>query len=61
MKNRRIGDDAVYVRNHFTCDILAEKGSAILNSFKWGPSKFIHRTRAYPSGRPTEEQNACNE
>ena len=45
-------------RNHFTCDILAENGSAHIESLcKWGPSKFIHRKRAYPSGRPTEEQN----
>jgi predicted dehydrogenase len=43
-------------RNHFTCDILGEKGSAHIESLcKWGPSKFIHRQRVLPSGRPPEE------
>ena len=43
-------------RNHFTCDIFAEKGSAHIESLcKWGPSTFIHRTRVLPSGRPSEE------
>jgi scyllo-inositol 2-dehydrogenase (NADP+) len=43
-------------RNHFTCDILAEKGSAhILSLCKWGPSTFIYRQRVLPSGRPLEE------
>ena len=43
-------------RNHFTCDILAEKGSAHIESLcKWGPSTFTHRRRVYPSGRPQEE------
>lgn len=43
-------------RNHFTCDLYAEKGSAHIDSLcKWGPSKFIHRTRVLPSGRPPEE------
>lgn len=43
-------------RNHFTCDILAEKGSAHIESLcKWGPSTFIHRQRVLPSGRPIEE------
>ncbi len=43
-------------RNHFTCDILAEKGSAHIASLcKWGPSTFIHRQRVLPSGRPIEE------
>lgn len=43
-------------RNHFTCDILAEKGSAHITSLcKWGPSTFIHRKRQLPSGRPDEE------
>ncbi len=42
-------------RNHFTCDILAEKGSAHIESLcKWGPATFTHRTRVLPSGRPTE-------
>jgi scyllo-inositol 2-dehydrogenase (NADP+) len=43
-------------RNHFTCDILAEKGSAHIASLcKWGPTSFVHRTRVMPSGRPPEE------
>src|SRR3990167_1880699 len=43
-------------RNHFTCDIFAENGSAHIDSLcKWGPSRFIHRQRLLPSGRPPEE------
>jgi predicted dehydrogenase len=43
-------------RNYFTCDILAEKGTAHIQSLcKWGPSTFTHRTRVLPSGRPPEE------
>jgi scyllo-inositol 2-dehydrogenase (NADP+) len=43
-------------RNHFTCDILAERGSAHIQSLcKWGPSLFTRRTRVYPSGRPPED------
>jgi predicted dehydrogenase len=43
-------------RNHFTCDILAEKGTAHISSLcKWGPSTFTHRIRILPSGRPPEE------
>ena len=43
-------------RNHFTCDVLAEKGSAHISSLcKWGPSTFIHRKRILPSGRPVED------
>jgi len=43
-------------RNHFTCDIFAENGSAHIESLcKWGPSTFTHRTRLLPSGRPPEE------
>ena len=43
-------------RNHFTCDILAEKGTAHIESLcKWGPSTFTLRTRVLPSGRPPEE------
>lgn len=42
-------------RNHFTCDVLAERGTAHIESLcKWGPSTFTHRTRVLPSGRPTE-------
>lgn len=44
-------------RNHFTCDILAEKGSAHISSLcKWGPATFTHRTRLLPSGRPVEKE-----
>jgi predicted dehydrogenase len=43
-------------RNHFTCDVFAEKGSAHIESLcKWGPSTFTHRTRLLPSGRPPED------
>ena len=43
-------------RNHFTCDIFAENGTAHIESLcKWGPTKFTHRTRILPSGRPPEE------
>jgi scyllo-inositol 2-dehydrogenase (NADP+) len=43
-------------RNHFTCDILAEKGTAHIESLcKWGPATFTKRTRILPSGRPPEE------
>jgi len=44
-------------RNHFTCDILAENGTAHISSLcKWGPSSFVKRTRVLPSGRPPEEE-----
>ena len=44
-------------RNHFTCDVLAENGSAHIESLcKWGPTTFTHRTRVLPSGRPIEKQ-----
>ena len=43
-------------RNHFTCDIFAERGSAHIRSLcKWGPSIFTLRKRVLPSGRPVEE------
>ena len=42
-------------RNHFTCDIFAEKGTAHIESLcKWGPTTFTTRTRVLPSGRPLE-------
>lgn len=42
-------------RNHFTCDILAEKGTALIESLcKWGPTTFSHCVRVLPSGRPPE-------
>jgi predicted dehydrogenase len=43
-------------RNHFTCDLFAEKGSAHIRSLcKWGPATFTLRKRVLPSGRPGEE------
>lgn len=43
-------------RNHFTCDVFAEKGSAHISSLcKWGPATFTLRKRILPSGRPPEE------
>jgi predicted dehydrogenase len=43
-------------RNHFTCDVLAEHGTAHIESLcKWGPATFTHRRRVLPSGRPPEE------
>lgn len=43
-------------RNQFTCDVLAENGTAHIESLcKWGPTTFTHRTRILPSGRPPEE------
>lgn len=43
-------------RNHFTCDVFAEGGTAHIESLcKWGPSRFVMRTRVLPSGRPPEE------
>jgi predicted dehydrogenase len=42
-------------RNHFTCDILAELGTAHIESLcKWGPTTFRHRRRVLPSGHPPE-------
>lgn len=43
-------------RNHFTCDIFAENGSAHIESLcKWGPTTFTLRRRVLPSGRPHED------
>lgn len=43
-------------RNHFTCDLLAENGTAHIESLcKWGPTTFVKRIRVLPSGRPREE------
>lgn len=43
-------------RNHFTCDVFAEHGSAHIRSLcKWGPSSLTVRRRVLPSGRPPEE------
>ena len=44
-------------RNHFTCDVLGELGTAHISSLcKWGPSTFTKRMRVLPSGRPPEEE-----
>jgi len=44
-------------KNHFTCDILAENGSAHIESLcKWDATVFTHRRRVLPSGRPAEER-----
>jgi predicted dehydrogenase len=43
-------------RNHFTCDVFAEHGSAHISSLcKWGPTTFTLRRRVLPSSRPPEE------
>lgn len=43
-------------RNHFTCDIFAEHGSAHIRSLcKWGPTQLTLRKRILPCGRPQEE------
>ena len=43
-------------RNHFTCDVFAEKGTAHICSLcKWGPTTFTCRMRILPSGHPPEE------
>jgi predicted dehydrogenase len=43
-------------RNHFTCDVLGENGTAHIESLcKWGPTTFTHRCRVLPSGRPPEQ------
>lgn len=42
-------------RNHFYADVLAEHGSAHIQSLcKWGPTTFTVRDRKLPSGRPDE-------
>ena len=44
-------------RNHFTCDLVAEHGSAHIEALcKWGPSQFSYRHRILPSGRPVEQK-----
>ena len=44
-------------RNTFTCDLIASKGSAHLNSLcKWGKNSFIFRKRKIPSGKPFEKK-----
>ncbi len=44
-------------RNHFVCEMVGEKGSAMIESLcKWGPSQFTHYQRVLPSGRPPEQR-----
>jgi scyllo-inositol 2-dehydrogenase (NADP+) len=48
-------------KNHFTCDILAQNGSAHIESLcKWDTTVFTKRTRILPSGRPPEEKYSLN-
>ena len=43
-------------KNSFTCDVIASKGSAHLNSLcKWGKNTFSVRKRKFPSGKPREQ------
>ena len=43
-------------KNTFTCDLLAAKRSAHLNSLcKWSKNTFTYRKRKLPSGRPIEK------
>jgi predicted dehydrogenase len=49
-------------RNHFTCDVFAESGTAHIRSLcKWGPATFTFRERILPSGRPLEENITLSE
>jgi predicted dehydrogenase len=42
-------------RNHFTCDVFGEHGTAHIASLcKWGPTTLTTRMRVLPSGRPPE-------
>ena len=46
-------------RNHFTCDVLAENGSAHIESLcKWDTAVFTKRTRPSSPGRPPEEKHS---
>ena len=43
-------------KNTFTCDVIASRGSAHLNSLcKWSKNTFCYRKRKFPSGKPYEE------
>ena len=43
-------------KNSFTCDVIASRGSAHLNSLcKWSTSNFCFRKRKFPTGRPYEQ------
>ncbi len=43
-------------KNTFTCDLIASKGSAHLDSLcKWSKSTFCYRKRKFPSAKPHEK------
>ena len=43
-------------KNTFTCDVIASRGSAHLNSLcKWSKNTFCYRKRKIPSGKPYEK------
>ena len=43
-------------KNTFSCDVIASKGSAHLNSLcKWSKNTFCYRKRKFPSGQPNEK------
>ncbi|MEM7406132.1 MAG: Gfo/Idh/MocA family oxidoreductase [Pseudomonadota bacterium] len=43
-------------RNHFTCDVYGELGSAHVSSLcKWGPSSLTFYSRIMPAGRPPQQ------
>jgi scyllo-inositol 2-dehydrogenase (NADP+) len=49
-------------KNHFSAEILAENGSAHIDSLcKWGPSTFTIRTRKLPSGKPDEKSKTLTQ
>lgn len=49
-------------RNHFTCDLFAESGSAHIESLcKWGPTTFTHRIRVLPSGLPRSQSETLTQ
>ena len=44
-------------KNTFTCDVLASRGSAHLNSLcKWSKNTFSYYKRKFPSGLPYEKK-----
>ena len=46
-------------RNHFTCDVFAENGTAHIDSLcKWGPTSFTERTRVLPGGGRPRRRDA---
>ena len=48
-------------KNTFTCDVLASRGSAHLNSLcKWSKNTFSYYKRKFPSGLPYEKKVSFN-